>query len=454
MLTNDSDPDGDTLTVISADSDNGTIVIEADGSLTYQPDPNFTGTDTIVYTISDGNGGTATATVDVTVTAVNDAPETVGLPDLFDSNNEVISVPLGSAFSDVDDATLTYTITGLPTGLTFDPATGEVTGTTGATASSDVPDGEYTVTVTATDAAGLNASTTFTWTITNEPPRAINDNYVGTEDTLINLDVLTNDVDPDGDPMTPIEIVSAVATNGTAVILADGTIDFTPDPDFNGTATVTYTIQDANGKFASAVATIVIDAVNDAPDGTILPDRDSEDGDVVSVDFGALFSDPEGDPLTFTTANLPAGLSIDMMTGEITGTIDPDASQVNGGVYQVEVTATDDGGEATTQSFIWTITNPGPTANSDTASTTEDTPTAPIDVLTNDNDPDGDALTVTTASAPNGTVVINADGTLTYTPDVNFNGTDTITYEISDGQGGSSTSTVTVTVGAEMMIRL
>ncbi len=450
VLTNDNDPDGDTLTVISADSANGTIVIEADGTLTYQPDPNFNGVDTIVYTISDGNGGTATATVEVTVSAVNDAPETVGLPDLFDSNNEAITVPLGSAFSDVDDATLTYNVTGLPTGLTFDPATGQVTGTTDPLASSGGPgsDGIYTVTVTATDAAGLTVSTTFTWTITNEPPRAINDNYTGTEDTLINLDVLTNDVDPDGDPMTPIVITSAVATNGTAVILADGTIDFTPDPDFNGTATVTYTIQDANGEFATAVATIVIDPVNDAPDGTILPNRDSEDGDAVSADFGPLFSDPEGGVLTFTAANLPDGLSIDA-AGNITGTIDADASQVNGGVYQVEITATDDGGLETTQSFIWTITNPGPTANTDTASTTEDTATAPIDVLTNDNDPDGDDLTVTAASAPNGTVVINPDGTLVYTPDANFNGTDTITYSISDGQGGSSTSTVTVTVGAE-----
>ncbi|MEP6340822.1 Ig-like domain-containing protein, partial [Parasphingorhabdus sp.] len=448
VLANDNDPDGDDLTVISADSANGVIVLEADGTITYQPDPNFTGVDTIVYTISDGNGGTATATVEVTVTAVNDAPETVGLPDLFDSNNEAITVPLGSAFSDVDDATLTYNITGLPTGLTFNPMTGEVSGTTGATASSDVPGGAYTVTVTATDAAGLMVSTVFTWTITNEPPRAINDNYVGTEDTLINLDVLTNDVDPDGDPMTPIVIISAVATNGTAVILADGTIDFTPEPDFNGTATVTYTIQDANGEFATAVATIVIDPVNDEPDGTILPNRDSEDGDAVSADFGPLFSDPEGGVLTFTATNLPDGLSMDA-AGNITGTIDADASQTDNGVYQVEITATDDGGLETVQSFIWTITNPGPTAVMDSASTTEDTPTAPIDVLTNDTDPDGDTLTVTAASAPNGTVVINPDGTLTYTPDANFNGVDTITYAISDGQGGSSTSTVTVTVGAE-----
>ncbi|MEP3225399.1 MAG: Ig-like domain-containing protein [Parasphingorhabdus sp.] len=449
VLTNDNDPDGDSLTVISANSANGTVVIEADGSLTYQPDANFNGIDTIVYTISDGNGGTATASVEVTVTADNDAPVTVGLPDLFDSNNEMINVPLGPAFSDVDDASLTFNVTGLPTGLTFDPATGLVTGTTGATASSDVPNGEYTVTVTATDAAGLMVSTVFTWTITNEPPRAVNDNFVGTEDTLINLDVLANDVDPDADPTTPIVITAAVATNGTATILPDGTIDFTPDPDFNGTATVTYTIQDANGEFATAVATIVIDPVNDAPVGTLLPNRDSLDGDMISEDFGALYSDPEGDPLTFSAANLPAGLTIDMMTGVISGVIDPDASQVNGGVYQVEITATDDQGLATTQSFIWTIANPGPSAASDMAATTEDTPSTPINVLANDNDPDGDDLTVTNASAPNGNVVINADGTLTYTPDPNFNGTDTITYTISDGQGGTATSTVTVTVGAE-----
>ena len=68
--------------------------------------------------------------------------------------------------------------------------------------------------------------------------------------------------------------------------------------------------------------------------------------------------------------------------------------------------------------------------------------------LANDTDPDGDPLTVTSASAANGTVTINPDGTLRYVPNANFNGTDTITYTISDGQGGTSTATVTVTVGA------
>ncbi|WP_038899903.1 cadherin-like domain-containing protein, partial [Dickeya dadantii] len=65
-----------------------------------------------------------------------------------------------------------------------------------------------------------------------------------------------------------------------------------------------------------------------------------------------------------------------------------------------------------------------------------------------DSDVDGNPLTVTAATAGNGTVVINADGTLTYTPNVNFNGTDTVTYTVSDGAGGVVTGTLTITVTA------
>ena len=89
--------------------------------------------------------------------------------------------------------------------------------------------------------------------------------------------------------------------------------------------------------------------------------------------------------------------------------------------------------------------NLDPTPAPDTAETDEDVPVT-IDVLGNDSDPDGDPLTVTGGSAPNGTVTVNADGTITYTPAPDFNGTDIITYTVADGQGGSATSTVTVTV--------
>jgi hypothetical protein len=92
------------------------------------------------------------------------------------------------------------------------------------------------------------------------------------------------------------------------------------------------------------------------------------------------------------------------------------------------------------------VTNPAPTATDNNSSTNQDTPVT-ITVLADDTDPDGDALTVTGATDPaNGSVVVNADGTITYTPDAGFNGTDTFTYTISDGNGGTSQATVTVTV--------
>ena len=93
--------------------------------------------------------------------------------------------------------------------------------------------------------------------------------------------------------------------------------------------------------------------------------------------------------------------------------------------------------------------NHAPVAANDTRQTSEDTPLtiAVADLLANDTDLDGNALTVTGVSqGAKGTVKL-ADGKITYTPNPNVNGTDTFTYTVSDGQGGQSTATVTVTVG-------
>ena len=448
VLANDNDPDGDALSITSASSPNGTVVINPNGTIDYTPKANFNGTDVITYTISDGNGGTSTATVTVTVGAANDAPLTIGLPDLFDIDNNVVSVPVGPAFSDADGDTLTYAVSGAPTGLSINPTTGEIFGQINPSASAGGPagNGVYTVTITASDGNGGLTSTSFTWTITNTAPFAGDDVGTTAEDTPVTLNVLGNDTDPDLDPLTIVPGTIA-ATNGTAVVNGDGTITFTPNPDFNGTATVTYRITDGNGGFSTATAVITVTAVNDAPNGTPIPDQQNLDSDAVNQGTALYFRDRDGDTLTYSAINLPLGLSLNATTGVITGAIDSAASQVNGGIYSVQIIATDPSGATATQSLIWRVTNPAPTATDDTANTAEDIAVT-VPVLTNDTDPDGDLLTVTSASAPNGSVVINANGTITYTPDANFNGTDIVTYTISDGQGGTSTAIVTVTVGA------
>jgi serine protease AprX len=83
----------------------------------------------------------------------------------------------------------------------------------------------------------------------------------------------------------------------------------------------------------------------------------------------------------------------------------------------------------------------------DDAATTEEGTAVTIAVLANDSDPDGDALAVTSVDdPPNGSAVINGDGTVTYTPDAGFTGSDSFDYTISDGSGGTDTATVTVSV--------
>ncbi len=448
VLANDSDPDADPLTVTQANAAHGAVAINPDGTITYTPNANYNGPDIITYTISDGQGGTAIASVAVTVTSVNDAPTTNGLPDLYDSNLEFASLQLAPAFADVDGDTLSFVVTGLPAGLTYNPATGLISGQISPTASAGGPgsDGVYPVSVTVSDGRGGSVTTLFNWTINNTPPLAVDDIYITNEDTPIRMAVLGNDVDPDGDPMTPIQITNAVATHGSATILPNGQVEFRPDANFNGVATVTYTISDGLGGFSTAVATITINPVNDAPDAPSLPDRPGVDNQPVSLPLGPLFSDLDGNTLTFTATGLPTGLSINPVTGLISGTIDNSASQTNGGVYTVTVSASD-GLLSADRSFLWTVTNPGPSAADDVAATSEDTAVI-IPVLANDSDPDGDPLIITSATAPHGTVVINGDGTITYTPDANYNGTDLISYVISDGEGGTSTATVSVTISA------
>jgi gliding motility-associated-like protein len=160
-------------------------------------------------------------------------------------------------------------------------------------------------------------------------------------------------------------------------------------------------------------------------------------------------TDLDNDILTITKATKPAH-------GEITinanGTIMyiPDADFE--GVDTFNYTISDgNGGFSTATVFIKVAKiNKPPIAQDDFRSTKVNT-SAVILVLGNDMDPDGDALTITGATAPaNGSVIINNDGTITYTPNVGFTGTDTFYYTITDGYAISKAK-VTVNINADVM---
>ncbi|WP_281018349.1 MULTISPECIES: tandem-95 repeat protein [unclassified Minwuia] len=583
VLANDLDADGDALTVTAASAANGTVVIGADGTLTYTGNADFNGTDTISYTVDDGNGGTETAEVAVTVNAVNDAPlarddffslragqsatidllgndldldgdtltvtsvngqptdgpievvfegvgsgflhfpangqgnptfdvtsgfESLGAPDLIsteisytvsDGNGGSSTARVALRVSGINDApVIDADASDLSATLVEDSAT--ILSTTGNLVFSDLDDNELhtasvrfdgfggdqggitaaeaqgflsasasepligwtfgaanghfdhlgsnesldlTYEVTVRDLGGDTASEFVTVTVqgTNDAPVAVNDAATTDEDVAVTIDVLGNDSDVDGDTLT---VTGASAANGTVVIGTDGTLTYVGDADFNGTDTISYTVDDGNGGTATAEVAVTVNAVNDAPVATDDTLRAFEDFPA-TVNVLGNDTDPEGDALTVVEASAGNGT----VTINANGTLTYLGNANFNGPDTISYTVADSGGATATAQVVFDVipVNDAPVAGADTAETDEDTAVT-FDVLANDTDLEGDALTVESATAANGTVTVNADGSLTYLGNPDFNGTDTVTYTVRDSNFGRATGTAEINVNA------
>ncbi|MEW8297072.1 MAG: retention module-containing protein, partial [Candidatus Thiodiazotropha sp.] len=447
VLPNDSDPDGDTLTVSSVTQGiNGSVAIDpVSGNPVYTPNPGYNGTDSFTYTIEDGNGGTDTATVTVTVGAVNDAP--VATDDAIGTDEDTpVTVDVLPNDSDPDGDTLTVTAVtqGANGSVTIDPVSGNPVYT---------PDPDFngtdTFTYTVDDGNGGTDTATVTVTVgaVNDAPIATDDTVGTNEDTPVTVDVLPNDSDPDGDTLTVVSVTQG-ANGAVTIDPVSGNPVYTPNPDFNGTDTFTYTVDDGNGGTDTATVIVTVGAVNDAPVATDDAVGTNEDTPV-TVDVLPNDSDPDGDTLTVTsvTQGTNGTVTIDPVSGNPIYTPNPDFNGSDSFTYTV-----DDGNGGTDTATV-TVTvgavNDAPFASDDSVGTNEDTPVT-VDVLPNDSDPDGDALTVVSVTqGVNGAVTIDpVSGNPVYTPNPDFNGTDTFTYTVDDGNGGTDTATVTVTVAA------
>ena len=443
VLSNDSDPDNNTLTVTRvasgtdatvlatamdgdgvattvAGSNGGLITINAVGSIDFDPNGEFEAlnvgeseTTSVAYQVSDGNSGTDTAVATFTINGINDAP--IAQDDIETTNEDTV----------------------LSDNVLQDNGNG---------ADSDVESQPLTV----MQVNGVEAN-------------------VGMEITLASGALLT--VNP------------------------DGTYDYDPNGQFESLAvgetgmdSFTYQISDGNGGFDAATVSITVDGVNDAPivvdpnnPGTppadpnaIVPMQLGEDGsDITLLDISDFFDDTDDTVLTFSLSpDAPSWLVIDEMTGEITGTPPADAS-VNGpmmdGVYPVTIIASDPNGETASTKVIFDISNPAPIAEDDLVTTNEDTNLLGNVLIDNtngvDTDPDGDMLIISQVGGSpvnlgqpvpgtnGGSFIVTPDGSFEFIPSDDFNGLGVgetalteVQYEVSDGEGGTDTATITVTV--------
>jgi CshA-type fibril repeat protein len=307
--------------------------------------------------------------------------------------------------------------------------------------------GTDTITYTVTDPDGNTATSTVTVTVTpvNDAPVAEDDAATTPEDTPVVIPVLGNDSDVDGDALTVVG--TPTSPNGTVAVNPDGTLTFTPAPDFTGTTTITYEISDGNGGTDTAVVTVTVTPVEDAPDANPDSATTPEDTPVV-IPVLANDSDPDGQPLTISgTPTAPNGTVTVNPDGTITYTPNDDFT----GTDTITYTVTDPDGNEATSTVTVTVTpvNDAPEANPDTSTTPFNSPVT-FAVLGNDTDVDGDTLSILgLPTSPDGTVVVNTDGTLTFTPTPGFTGAAVVTYTIVDEEGLTDTTTWTITVGTD-----
>ncbi len=445
VTCNDSDPQNNTQGTpsIIGTPHNGTATVNPDGTVSYTPDPNFTGVDSFYYTICD----------DGTPQACDTAQVIVNVPNIAAATNQTY------ANDDANSGPMDTPMSGNVSGNDTDPQSGDnqsftqVTNPTNGTLVFN-PDGSYTYTPT----VGYIGPDQFTYSVCdNGTPQACDTATVylsvhgeinadpdisqTTVNTPVTGDISTNDEVPAGSTFTPL----GTPPNGTVTMNTDGTYTYAPDPGFEGTDSVQYIVcaPTPNGTLCDTTTlTIEIrDNVIDPATNTTIAQNDqatTPPGTTVNICVTCNDSDPESNTQANPTlASTPTNGTVTILAD---GTIDYTPNPGFSGTDVFTYSVCDDGSPVAcdTATVVVTVPNVSPTdnqtyANDDANSTPMDTPVSG-DVSGNDTDPQsGDTHVFTKLTNPtNGTVVFNPDGTYTYTPTVGYVGPDQFTYNKCD----------------------
>jgi VCBS repeat-containing protein len=501
VLANDSDPDFDTLTLVSvpATSTLGAALSIVGGQVRYDastvpallalPAGSIV-TDTFTYVVGDGNGGEDTGTVTLRMVGRNDPPRAVA-----DSRttNEDTRIAIAATANDTDpDTGDTLSVASIPPTsvlgaelymradgrIVYDPRDA-------ATLQALAPGQSVTdrFVYTVRDAAGLTSRAVITVVVSgvNDAPTPMPDTAATDEDTVAIIPVVANDTDPDrGDRVTVDGVATTSALGARLRFTSRGEVIYDPRPSvalqaLNEGETITdtfvYSVRDRHGGIATQTVEVVVTGRNDAPVARDNRAATNEDR-VIAIDV--LSNDNDRDAGTVLTAlpdgavsMLGAALSVDG-TGRIV--YDPTGAAalqaLNGGeivwdsfTYTVSDGA---GGTATATVTVKVIGRKDrPVANPDTAATRA---SVPVDIAVLANDTDADAGTVLTVLSVQGisrlgaTVTINPDGTVHYDPtssatlgalaDGSYRW-DRFTYTVTDGTGRSATTDVKIRVRGE-----
>jgi large repetitive protein len=481
ILVNDSDPDGDVITLqrLNLSSGNGlfSMVVNSPTNPTISTattSGHFYGTGSFGYEISDGTAN-AFGQITYTVAPVPDAPETASDQYLTQRNAAlVVNAPqLGVLHNDFDPDTRRSPGAqpwAAATGLDLLPLSAElVVGPQNGTLTfvevgtfSYVPNNNFSgvdrFTYRAVDATGRQSAITSVDIRVNSPAAAVDDAYVVNEDVVLSVasseGVLRNDIDLDGDVLA-----AGIATNGCApcngrvVVRQNGSFTYTPNRDFYGQDEFFYSVSDPFAGNDVGRVSITVLPINDAPRTEPDTYRTREDEVLIAPQtLGILRNDAEvdGEQLENATLVQPPAFGVLSLSAQGGFSYTPQPN-VNGRdtfryrVFDSSGLSTDENVEV-----LITAVNDAPNAVNDAYEIGEalllEVP-ASSGVLSNDSDVDGPRLIATVLAPPQrGTLTLAPDGSFSFRPDLNFSGIDRFQYQLDDGLGAVDSAVVVINV--------
>jgi cysteine-rich repeat protein len=440
VVGNDRDGDGDALTVTSVTPPaHGTAAIVSGHAVRYRPAADYHGVDAFSYTVADPSGALASATVTLAIASINDPPVAVDDAATLDEDTSA-TIDVVASDRDVDGDPLAIT-------EISQPAHGRAE-LVDARRVRYTPDANFhggdsfRYTIGDPGGAVATASVALTLVAVNDPPVAVADAASLDEDTAIELDLVANDRDLDGDLLAITSVTQPA--HGTATVIDGHHVRYAPAANYHGPDGFGYTIADASGAVASALVTIAVVGVNDAPAAVGDAARVDEDA-TLTLDVVANDLDVDGDPLAIIGLTQPAhGLATLIDGHRVLYAPAPDYHGPDALSYTI---SDGNGGQATGELAIEVIgVNDAPVAVDDAGQLAEDTALA-IDVAANDRDGDGDPLAITGVTPPeHGTATVIDVHHVLYTPAADYHGPDRFSYTIGDGNGGEAIAGVTLEV--------
>ncbi|TXM08830.1 tandem-95 repeat protein [Vibrio parahaemolyticus] len=447
VLGNDTFEGDDKVVSLDAENGpkNGTVIVNNDGTVTYTPDDNYVGEDTFTYIVTSG-GVSESTTVNVDVTPVNDAP--VAKDDIATTQEDTaVTIDVMPNDTDVDGDTLSIQSASVPS----DQGTVEIVDGKLVFTPAENFNGDTEITYTVTDGQLTDeAKVTVTVNPVNDAPiikvdavESITEDAVSTDTVVATLEVADTDTPED-------QLTVSLENNsngyfvlvGNEVKLTQAGVDAVNNDELNlKDLTISASVSDGVNPTVSDSDSLVVNRANDAPtvENAIADQELSEDFATYTIDLNDAFKDSDSALNFSVSGNSNVLVSIENGIATISPTADWNGSET------LTFTATDPSGESVSQTVNFTVASVADIV-ADKATVVEDMPTI-INVLSNDTFESTDKVVSLDADngPKNGTVIVNNDGTVTYTPDDNYVGKDTFTYVVTSG-GVSESTTVSVDV--------